>query len=111
VREVITKNPRRQPKRAKKIPKVGEWPVPRTPTNGSSRKVTHEATTMTRMKDPSCGLRQRIRRINHTRYVMHKYAAIILPILNRKRLNVNVARASSRAACIDNLDGRSMSER
>jgi hypothetical protein len=33
-----------------KIPKVGEWPVPRTTTNGSSRNVTHEATTMTRIR-------------------------------------------------------------
>jgi hypothetical protein len=93
----------------KKFAKVGEQPDPRTTTNGSSKKVTHEeAATMTRMENPSCGLRQRIRRIHYTRYVMHKNVAIILPILNRKRSNVKVARTIGRAARIDNLDGRSI---
>jgi hypothetical protein len=92
----------------KKIVKGGEWPDPRTTTNGSSRKVTHKGATMTRKQNPFCGLRQRIRRINHARHVMHKNVAIILPILKRKRLNVNVARAIGRAARIDNLDGRSI---
>ena len=72
----------------------------------SWRKMTHETTTMSRMHHPSKRLCEIIGRIDDTRDVVEQDVAIVLPLLNGKRLDIDVAGTIGRSFGIHNLDSR-----
>ena len=67
--------------------------------------MAHNTTGMSRVKNPSERLGQVISRVEDARDKNHKDVAIVFPILDRKVLDVNVARTFSRMASIDHFDG------
>jgi len=71
-----------------------------------SSVVTHDAARMARMKHPSKGLGEIIRWIDYTRDVLQNYFANVFPILNGKRVNINVTGTLSRNLSVDHLDNR-----
>lgn len=68
--------------------------------------VSHEATSVTGMEDPSERLREVVGRVDNAGNVTHDDVAGVVPILNSKMLDVNVTRAFGRYTSVDHLDGR-----
>ena len=68
--------------------------------------MTHQTARMPGVKDPSNRFGQAVGGIDDARNMNQFEIAGLLPILNRKMLNVNVTRASGRATSIDHFDGR-----
>jgi hypothetical protein len=69
------------------------------------REVSHEATSVTRVEDPTERFREVVSGIDDPRDMAKSDETIFFPILNRKILNQDMPRAIGRHASVDHVDG------
>ena len=68
--------------------------------------MSHEAAGMARVQDPAKGLGEVVGRIGDAGNVAHFNLALFAPVLDRKKLNINVSGAFGGALGIDHANGR-----
>ena len=71
-------------------------------------EMTHKASTVPRMQNPTGRLGKRICGIDDARDMVHKDVTIVFPILDGECLNFNMARSFSGATCVNDLNGRNV---
>ena len=68
--------------------------------------MTHDAASVAFVKDPSKRLGEVIGWVDDARDECHECVTSIFPVLCGEVLDVDVARATCRNACVDHVDGR-----